>query len=38
MSPVESQGSLVRQARQLSRTGRIVEANEVGSAKSGMMS
>jgi hypothetical protein len=38
MSPTESQGSLVRQARQLSGTGRIIETSEVGSAKSGMVS
>jgi hypothetical protein len=35
MSPTESQSSLVRQARQLSWTGRIIAASEVGSAKSG---
>jgi hypothetical protein len=38
MSPAESQSSLVRQARQLSGMGRIVEASEVGSTKSGMVS
>jgi hypothetical protein len=38
MSPTESQGSLVRQARQLSGTDRIVETSEVGFAKSGMVS
>jgi hypothetical protein len=38
MSPAESQVSLVLQARQLSGTGQIVEASEVGSTKSGMVS